>query len=260
MIIDGFKKNISLKTFLKLKESNIEEIKFHFSKEINSLKQLYEISLRYSVPFFGDDDLLSVYKPKLKNQIIVFQNNNSIISLIDGILSLLDEGNFLAVNTLQRSLFEFLIINNHLILTKDFKFIESWIKNKDVKIVKNILKRTNNKKNKDLIEFWVVLSKYSHASLKTSQSEFDMTYNYGEYTNNIFTTYILLYFYNYQLRGLYFPFMKATYLKFGTKVCLPFKSDWFKKKDSFKEFEKNKNEKLSHLLDAFIFKWKLIKN
>ena len=90
-------------------------------------------------------------------------------------------------------------MNNHLILTEDSKFVENWISGKDVKIVKNILKRTDNQYKNELIEFWVQLSKGSHASIKTTQNGLDLNETFGEYVSNIWTTYILLYLYNYQL-------------------------------------------------------------
>lgn len=255
---------MTLDDFLEIKNQNISDVERFFSVKVQNLNELYKVLLKYSIPFFKNDhnDFLYTGKNTLKrqNEIIVFENNSSLILLFDGILTLLSDANYLAVKMLQRSIFEFLIVNNHLILTRDFKYVESWVNGKDIKIVKNILKRTNNKKSKELIDFWVVLSKQSHASSRTTQSGLDMNETYGEYIDNIFTTYMLLYFYNHQLRELYFPYMKSVYSDMDIKVRIPYKSNWFEKKDKIRELERPyNNPKLYELVDAFKFKWKLEK-
>ena len=249
-----------LEDFLNIKEDNIEEIKFHFSDKIDNLNELYKILLKYSIPFFDNEenDTLYLTKPLQRNEIIIWENNSSIILLFDAILTLIADANYLGVKFLQRSIYEFLIVNNHLILTEDSKFVENWISGKDVKIVKNILKRTDNQYKNELIEFWVQLSKGSHASIKTTQNGLDLNETFGEYVSNIWTTYILLYLYNYQFRVLYFPYMQSTFDKLDIKTKLPYKSDWFLKKDRIKELERENNkEKLYLFIKAFKKKWKL---
>lgn len=255
---------MTIDDFLDIKAQNILEVERFFSAKIKNLKELNLVLLKYSIPFYNNDENDFLYYGEntleRQNQIIIFENNNSLILLFDGILTLLSDANYLGVKMLQRSIFEFLIVNNHLILTKDFEYVSDWINGKDIKIVKKILKRTDNKNSSELIRFWVLLSKQSHASPKTTQSGLDMNETYGEYIGNIFTTYILLYFYNYQLRQLYFPFMQSVYKHMDVKINQPYKSDWFKKKDKILELERpNNNEKLYELIEAFEYKWKLKK-
>ncbi|MEE9364028.1 MAG: hypothetical protein V3U92_15610 [Cellulophaga sp.] len=255
---------MTIDDFLKIKHQNISDVERFFSDKIKNLNELHLVLLKYSIPFFKNDenDLLYYGETTLErqNEIIIFENNSSLFLLFDGILTLLADANYLAIKMLQRSIFEFLIVNNHLILTQDFKYVDNWVNGKDIKIVKNILKRTDNEKSSDLIRFWVTLSKQSHASPMTTQSGLDMNETYGEYIDNIFTTYILLYFYNYQLRELYFPFMQSVYKKMDINIKIPYKSDWFKKKDLIRELERpNNNENLYQLIEAFEYKWKLKK-
>ena len=255
MIIE---EKVNLENFLEIQESNIYHNNRYFAKKISNLRDLYEICLRYSIPFFKNDDLLYYSNKKHELASIIFENNNSLITLIDGLLVLNENANYLSVNILQRSVFEFLIVNNHLILTRDKNYIEKWINGKDVKIVKNILKKTDNSKQKELIDFWVVLSKINHASATNTQSEFDWSSNYGNHIDSMFFTYLLLYFYNYQLRNLYFPYMQDVYKEHNYQINQPFKSDWFLKKDKIKELEKsNNNDKLFELVEAFKIKWSL---
>ena len=134
----------NLKNFLKIKQNSISNQNLHFSKEILNFKELYKICLKYSVQFFNHDDLLYKNKKELEVASIIFENNNSLITLFDGLMTLNESANYLAVNIVQRSVFEFLIVNNHLLLTNDIIYSKKWIEAQDVKIVKNILKRTNN--------------------------------------------------------------------------------------------------------------------
>lgn len=253
---------MNLYDFYNLKRSNINDVKNHFSDDLNNLRELNKVLLRYSLPFFDNEENDTIYltKTPLKNEIIVWENNSSIILLFDAILTLFSQANYLGCKFLYRSIYEFLIINNHLILTNDSDYVNDWIMAKDVKIVKNILKRTNNKNKNELIEFWIHLSKHSHASIKTTKSGLDISETYGEHISNIWTTYILLYLYNYQLRELYFPYMQSIFKKLGVNSKLPYKNDLFKIKDKIRILERENNrEKLFVFIDAFKFKWKLNK-
>lgn len=259
MIIEDYNKNIKLEDFLIIKERTINSIDSYFGERIESLIELYHITLRYSIPFFEFDEYIYGISPKRQLTAVIFENNNSIISLFDGIFDLIKNGNYLAIKVIQRSIFEFLIINNHLILTEDSDFLNKWISNKDVKIIKNILKKTDNIYYNELIDFWVKLSHQNHASPSTSQDEFEFSHNFGHYLENMFLTYTLLHFYNYQLRELYFPFL-AERVSLFKKIKIPFKSNWFDKKDKLRMFEKeNVNDKLRRLVKAFEYKWNLRK-
>lgn len=251
---------MNLNDFNNLKKSNINDVKKYFSEDLINLKELNKIVLRYSLPFFDNEENDTIYltKKPLKNERIVWENNSSIIILFDAILTLFSEANYLGCKFLHRSIYEFLIINNHLILTNDSEYINNWMMGKDVKIVKNILKRTDNKNKNELIEFWVHLSKQSHASIKTTKSGLDISETYGEHISNIWTTYILLYLYNYQLRELYFPYMQSTFKNLGIDSKLPYEKDQFSVKDKIKVLEKENNKKkLFDFIDAFKYKWKL---
>lgn len=253
---------MNLYDFYNLKRSNINDVKNHFSDDLNNLRELNKVLLRYSLPFFDNEENDTIYltKTPLKNEIIVWENNSSIILLFDAILTLFSQANYLGCKFLYRRIYEFLIINNHLILTNDSDYVNDWIMAKDVKIVKNILKRTNNKNKNELIEFWIHLSKHSHASIKTTKSGLDISETYGEHISNIWTTYILLYLYNYQLRELYFPYMQSIFKKLGVNSKLPYKNDLFKIKDKIRILERENNrEKLFVFIDVFKFKWKLNK-
>ena len=250
--------------FTDIRNENIADVENLFSNKLNNLAELNLILTNYSLPFFKRDhnDLLYFYKGDkiTSKEIIVFDNNTSLMFLFDGILTLLFNANPISVKMLQRSVYEFLIVNNHLILTDDHFYVDKWNKKKDIKIVKTLLKRTDNPYSKDLIDFWVNLSKQSHASLETTNPGLDINETYGEYVDNIFITYVLLFFYNYQLRNLYFPFMKSVYKRLDINIKEPYVSDWFHKKDKIKEFEKpNNNERLFNLIKGFEYVWNIKK-
>ena len=248
--------------FNDIKDDNIFDVEVHFSEKLKNLEELKLILSKYSLPFFKNDnnDLIYYHNGEKTNskEIIVFDNNTSLMFLFDGIITLLFSANPISVKFLQRSVFEFLVVNNHLILTDDEIYIKKWIERKDIKIVKTLLKRTDNPYSKELIDFWVNLSKQSHASLATTNPGLDISETYGEYIDNIFITYILLSLYNYQLRELYFPFMKSVFKKMNINIRQPYVSDRFKIKDKIKEFEKpNINKKLFDLIKGFEYNWKL---
>lgn len=83
--------------------------------------------------------------------------------------------------------------NSFVALANDYEYTSKWVKEQDVEIIKNILKRTDNTDAGELKDFWVGLSKQTHGGTRTTQSGLDMNETYGEYIGNIISTFILLY-------------------------------------------------------------------
>lgn len=250
-MVDYSKTRFTIADYYDLKEQNKEAFSYFFDDDHKRLKKLFESNLKYCLPFIKIDD--SVGLDENPRERIILNCNNATFYLFDSIIELLPTGNYVPIRTIQRQIFEFIIVSSHLVLNNDTKFIDNWIDHKDVKIIKNILKRIKHPDSNPMIKFWVKLSTINHASDITSQYDLDWTYNLGYIIENVTMTYLLLNIYNYHLKYRLFPYLKEfTFDTFKIKTSDSNKSENFATLEMF--VNKNKQSYID-LFESFKYNW-----
>lgn len=250
-MVEYSKSRFTISDYYDLKKQNKEAFSDFFNDDHNRLKKLFELNLKYCLPFIKIDDDVSLDENPRER--IILNCNNATFYLFDSIIELLPTGNYVPIRTIQRQIFEFIIVSSHLVLNNDKKFIDNWLDHKDVKIVKNILKRIKHPDCNPMIQFWVRLSTINHASDITSQYDLDWTYNLGYIIENVTMTYILLNIYNIHLKYRLFPFLKEfAFHSFKIKTSDPYNSDNFA---NLEMFVNKKKQTYIDLLESFSYNW-----